>query len=47
MDIDIGLEYRICLTGAYPISDKNMKMISNIGLEKFWKSNDFEFIDAT
>lgn len=47
MDIDIGLDYKICLTGAYPISDKNMDVISKIGLEKFWKSDDFEFIDVT
>lgn len=42
LNIDIGLDYQICLTGIYPLTKGENDIIDLIGLEEFWKSDQFD-----
>lgn len=44
-NIDIGLDYRINISGLYPIYTAEAELIETIGLEKFWKHPDFNMYD--
>ena len=41
MDIDVGLDFKICLTGMYPITNGESEVIDMIGFENFWKDETF------
>ena len=41
LDIDVGLDYKICLNGIYPITDGESEIIKMIGFENFWKDDNF------
>ncbi len=42
LNIDIGLDYKICLTGIYPLTKGENDIIDLIGLEEFWKNDQFD-----
>jgi len=46
LDIDIGCEYKINVAALYPIYSEEIKVISEIGLEKFWHHPDFDMFDV-
>ncbi len=46
LDIDIKAPFKICLTGVYPISNSEMKIIDKNGLEKFWKNEQLDILNV-
>lgn len=42
LNIDIGLDYTITISGLYPIYSDELDVFSKIGLEKFWHHPDFD-----
>lgn len=46
LDIDVGLDYKICLTGIYPLTKGENDIIDLIGLEEFWKSDQFDLANV-
>jgi len=47
LDIDIGVaDYKICLTGAYPVTRNEVQLLTRDGLEKFWKRDGFDCFDV-
>lgn len=46
LDIDIGVDYKICLTGAYPVTRNEVELLNRDGLEKFWKKDGFDCFDV-
>lgn len=46
LNIDIGLDYEICLTGIYPLTKGENDIIDLIGLKEFWESDQFDLTNV-
>ncbi len=42
LNIDVGLDYKISISGLYPIYASEMELIAKWGLEKFWHHPEFD-----
>ena len=42
LDIDIGTNYKINISGLYPMYSEELELYHAIGLEKFWHHPDFD-----
>jgi len=46
LQIDLGLDYQINLTGLYPIYSSEISKLNAWGLEKFWHHPNFDLYDV-
>jgi len=46
LGIDVGADLPVNLQGVFPIYDEEREVIAEIGLERFWHSENFDMYDV-